>query len=328
MRVAFEHLAHAHDLFHECRDPFGMMIALNGLGAAACELGRFTEARNYFRAAIDLCQRYGESRNLSYQLGNLALTLGTIGEYVEALAQSQRAQDLAVERQLETALVSILIARGGLLATLGLEAEARAALDSLKLDNLREFNLGQRELVLAQLELQSQRPCHADAHLTRAEQFLHACGAEDELVIHDLLKARCEWMMDRRADAVVRLRRACDAADSMHLRLTRCQLDATLGELLAEVDAPEASGHAQAGLEAAHGMGVVEIEWRCERALGLIASRHRDWTAAREFYQRCIAILRELTVAMPAEMAGAYLAVPERRRVFHEIRTLAAQSSS
>lgn len=60
-------------------------LALNGLGAALCNLGRFKEAVSYLRRAIDLESDFPEARN------NLGLALRDLGRNAQAEVVLRRA---------------------------------------------------------------------------------------------------------------------------------------------------------------------------------------------------------------------------------------------
>jgi hypothetical protein len=174
--------------------------------------------------------------------------------------------------------------------------------------------------------MRSENYTEARRLLLDSEVRLKACSVEDELAIFNLLMAQLEWSLGDRAEAINRLRDTREDAGSKHLILTTARCDSYLAEFLAEIEAPEASTHAEVGLASSRTMQTPEIQWRCERALGRISYLKGDLGGALAMYRGCLESLREISAGMPDEMASSYLAVRDRRRVFEEIQTIRAES--
>ncbi len=322
MHRAFDRFADSYSRCEQISDHYGVIRNLNSLGVITCELGRFIEAREYFRRALDFSRRLGEASEISLFLNNLAQLLSTLGKYREALEFNDRASILASNRNLNSSTQVILVTRAEIFIAVGLEDSSRQALGDLLAGNPPDLYRAQAALLGAEIEIRKGNHSEARRLLLDSEVRLKACSAEDELVVFNMLIARLEWSLGDRASAITRLRDANEYAASKHLILTTARCDGYLAEFLAEMEAPEASVHAETGLAFSRAMQVPEIQWQCERALGRIAFLRGDLVGAMAMYRACLEVLREISENMPAEMADSYLAVRDRRRVFDEIAAI------
>jgi len=322
MQRAFDHFADSYSRCEQIGDRYGMLRSLNGLGVIACELGRFNEARESFRRALDFSRRLGDAFEVGLFLNNLAQLLSTLGKYREALEFNDRASILASNRNLNTSTAAILVTRAEIFIAVGLEDSSRQVLGDLLASNPPELYRAQAALLGAEIEIRAENYPEARRLLIDSEVRLKACSVEDELVVFNLLMARLDWSLGDGVAAITRLRDAREYARSKHLILTTARCDCYLAEFLAEMEAPEASAHAETGLASSRAMQVPEFQWQCERALGRIAFLRGDLGGALVMYRGCLEILQEISADMPAEMANGYLAVRYRRRIFDEIQAI------
>jgi len=326
MKLAFGLMADSYSRCESMNDRYGMLRSLNNLGAIACELARFSEAREYLRRALDFSQRLGDASEVSLFLNNLAQLLSTLGKYREALEYNDRASVLASNRNLLSSTQVILVTRAEIFIAVGLEDASRQVLRDLLASDPPDLYRAQAALLGAEIELRSENHPEARRLLLDSEERLKVCAVEDELAVFNLLMARLEWSSGDRTAAIARLRHTREVAASKHLMLTLSRCDGYLAEFLAEMEAPETQAHAEAGLASSRAMQVPEIQWRCERARGRIAFLRGDFLDALAMYRACLDILQEIGADMPAEMANGYFAVSDRRRIFEEIHAIRAVS--
>jgi tetratricopeptide (TPR) repeat protein len=105
---------HAHDAAHHAGDPTGQAHALNNLGVAHRQLGRYEPAAEHSERALDMFQQAGDPAGQAHALQNLGLLDERLGHYqraadryAQALTLYQQAGDPAGEAYALTNLADI-----------------------------------------------------------------------------------------------------------------------------------------------------------------------------------------------------------------------------
>jgi tetratricopeptide (TPR) repeat protein len=124
-REAWEHLLASIDLLRDHPSLYG--LALNNLGEFCQELGRLTEAADYFEQARVQFASVGPSHGQGYALHNLSHVYLDLGRPAEALDQASRALDIHESNGDSLGQALALKFLGGAQRALGRETLARKA---------------------------------------------------------------------------------------------------------------------------------------------------------------------------------------------------------
>jgi tetratricopeptide (TPR) repeat protein len=319
-----ERLSHrAHDLALRQKDRFGTARTLNTMAGVAGESGRYREAREYLRQALDVSRALGESESAVYVLGNLARLATTLARYAEALANIDASLALSRRRGIQNTSRSGLVERGEILAALGDDAGCRQLLAPVLEEGRGTLEEAHILITWSSLAIENGNLAAAEAWVARARAVFESLGAEDELVTATLLESRLHAARGEHERAVQEARATARQARELRFHGPRVDAETWLAELLLESDPVAAEALAREAATAA-GMDLLEARWRAERVLGLAALARDNRPLAMDHYASCLRVLEQITSDLPPELADSYLATPARQRLLDEIDRLRA----
>jgi transcriptional regulator with GAF, ATPase, and Fis domain len=298
--------------------PLMMAHAIARSAAALALSGDPRRARSEWQTALSHAEASGDVAALPPYVMNLATADHALLELSLAMAGYERAAKLATRLGRTSSRAAALCNLGGLLTTIGAEAEARAVLADAERD-AAELPLQRAQCRLFCAELTMRRdPAAARAQIAEVHAAFVRCGAERQALEAMLCGAEIELAAGAPRDALACLLplRSSLAAAGLQARgaLLAARARLSLGEL------EEARGEADRALTIADAAGDGDL---LAQALHASAQIHDTLGtgASAGLASRARTALGELAARVPPGLRDAFLAHPARRGITEQRAT-------
>ncbi|MFC7583798.1 tetratricopeptide repeat protein [Nonomuraea antimicrobica] len=184
--------------FAELGDPWGQMLAVESLAAAAEATGRYDRATALFRRSLDIVEQLGLGAEIPFKLCGLADVLLATGEHAQAAPLYERARRLAAEQSLRLAETYARIGLGRVARHTGRLDTADAHLSVvLEWHRRHGYEPGVAAAILTEFGLVARRRGHASrAHALHEEAVRAARGGGDPRALARAMEALAGTLAD------------------------------------------------------------------------------------------------------------------------------------
>ncbi|MGD1047254.1 MAG: protein kinase [Candidatus Krumholzibacteriaceae bacterium] len=308
-----------------------LATSMSDLGGCLYTEGSFYKMIDTLKEAYRIAMKYGKYLSAITVLSNLSLAYRTVADYGLSMKMLLQAEDLSKREGIQ-ALNSAFLNKPTMLYVMlgkakepGFKASAKRLHERARKTNNR-IGSGHHSMAFAMYHMNKLQPDEALIHAKKALSLFKQAGDRDDVVSALVHIGIIQTSLGKPKQARTNLEQAEKIYEAIHCEYLKPLLMLGKAMLARFESSDDAKKILTDALRTSKKMGTREITWQVQREFALHYKDRGEPHKALSHYRDAVETIKQITETIDEEeLKMSYLAVPFRKRVFDEIKTLRHQ---